>query len=45
MSMNSVLDGLRERRLEDIQLEMLEKREKRLSAVKLKVCKEGEKEM
>jgi hypothetical protein len=38
--MNSVLDGLRERRLEDIQLAMLEKREARLLAVDLKASEE-----
>jgi hypothetical protein len=44
-SINSVLDGLRERRLEDIQSAMLEKREPRLLAVDLKASEEGEKDM
>jgi hypothetical protein len=45
ISMNSVLDGLRERMLEDIQSAMLEKRELRLLAVDLKASEEGEKDM
>jgi hypothetical protein len=45
ISMNSVLDGLRERRLEDIQSAMLEKREARLLAVDLKASEEGEKDL
>jgi hypothetical protein len=44
ISMNSVLVGLRERRLEDINLAMLEKRAPRLLAVELKASgSEGEK--
>jgi hypothetical protein len=45
ISMNSVLGGLRERRLEDIQSAMLEKREPRLLAVEMKASEEGEKDM
>jgi hypothetical protein len=45
VSMNSVLDGFRERRFEDIQSAMLEKREARLLAVDLKASEEGEKDM
>jgi hypothetical protein len=41
---NSVLDGFRERRLEDIHSAMLEKREPRLLPVDLKAS-EGEKDM
>jgi hypothetical protein len=41
----SVLDGLRERRLEDIHSAMLEKREPRLLAADLKASEEGEKDM
>jgi hypothetical protein len=44
ISMNSVLGGLRQRRLEDIQLTMLEKRAPRLLVVDLKAS-EGEKDM
>jgi hypothetical protein len=45
INMNSVLDGLRERRLEDIQSAMLEKRAPRLLAVDMKASEEGEKDM
>jgi hypothetical protein len=45
ISMNSVLDGLRERRIEDIQSAILEKREPRLMAVDMKASEEGDKDM
>jgi hypothetical protein len=42
ISMNSVLDGLRERRLEDIQSAMLEKRKPRLLAAYLEAYQKKE---
>jgi hypothetical protein len=41
----SLLDGLRERRLEDIQSAMLEKRESILLAADLKASEEGGKDI
>jgi hypothetical protein len=45
ISMNSVLDGFRERKLEDIQFAMLEKRAPSLFTVYLMASEEGEKDI